>query len=177
MRLLLRITSQQGFQDEPWWPPTTAFTAVIAVTAVVIHVGLTLLFLVRTVHRSQKTQYTYEGDQGPSIRAVDDRPAMGNHARYGVRPARSDDDSHGARMLPPHGGAMWKFNDAGQSFLLQGSRTNKHCSSPGAGCRADSSSHNCCDTARRLVRSIARGNSALPSFVSACSTSRTFSRL
>ena len=54
MRLLLRNTSQQGFRDEPWWPPTTGFTAVIAVTAVVIHVGLTLRFVIRTVYRSQK---------------------------------------------------------------------------------------------------------------------------
>jgi len=177
VRLLLRITSQQGFQDEPWWPPTTGFRTVIAVTAVVIHVGLTLLFLVRTVHRSQKKQYTYEGDQGPSIRAVDGSPVVGNHACHGVRPSRCDDDSRRARVLPPHGGAMWKLRDAGQSFLLQGSRANKHCPSPSAGCRADSSSHNCCDTAGRLIRSVDGGDCPFPSFVSSCATSRTVSQL
>ena len=149
----------------------------IAVTAIVIHVGLTLLFLVRTVHRSQKTQYTYEGDQGPSTRAVDGSPVVGNHARHGVRPSRCDDDSRGARMLPPHGGAMWKFHDAGQSFLLQGSRTNKHRSSPSAGCRADSPSHAGCDTSSRLVRDVDCGDVKFPSFVSSCPTSRTISRL
>ena len=72
---------------------------------------------------------------------------------------------------------MWKFHDAGQSFLLQASGTNKHGSSPGADGRADSPAHNCYDTAGRLVSNIARGDSAVPSFLSSCPTPRTISRL
>jgi len=91
--------------------------------------------------------------------------------------SRCDNDSCGARMLPPHGGAMRKFHDAGQSFLLQGSRTNKYCSAPGAGCRTGSSPHDCRDTSSRLVRDVDCGDVKFPSFVSSCPTSRTISRL
>src|ERR1035438_3597160 len=80
-------------------------------------------------------------------------------------------------VLPPHGGAVRKLRDAGQSLLLQGPGTDEHCSSPGAGCRSGSSPHNCCDTTSRIVRRVARGNSAIPSFVSSCPTSRTVSWL
>jgi hypothetical protein len=72
---------------------------------------------------------------------------------------------------------MWKLHDAGQSFLLQGSGTNKYRSAPGAGYRADSSSHNCCDTAGRLVRGVDFSDGPFPSFVSSRATSRTISRL
>jgi len=80
-------------------------------------------------------------------------------------------------MLPPHGGAVWKLHDAGQSFLLQGSGTNKYRATPGAGCRTGSSPHHCCDTAGRLLRGVARSDAALLLFASSCPTSRTISRL
>jgi hypothetical protein len=54
---------------------------------------------------------------------------------------------------------------------------NKHRSSPGPGCRTGSSPHHCCDTSGRILSGIARSDSALPSFVSPCPTSRTISRL
>lgn len=141
--------------------------------------GLTIIVVGRlaVVYRSQRKQYTHESDKNPSLRAADDRPAVGNYAGYGVRASGCDHDSRGTGVLPPHGGAVWKLDDAGQSFLLQGSGTNKQCSSPGAVCRADSSSDDCCDTAGRLVRGVARGHSRFPSFVSSCPTSRTVSRL
>jgi len=72
---------------------------------------------------------------------------------------------------------MWKLHDAGQSFLLQGSGTNKYRSTPGAGYRAHSPSHNCCDTAGRLLRGVARSDAALLLFASSCPASRTISRL
>jgi hypothetical protein len=129
------------------------------------------------VYCSQRKQYTNESDKNPSIRVADDCPAVGNHAGHGVRPSGCDNDSRGTRVLPPHGGAVWKFDDAGQSFLLQGSGTNEHCSSPGAGRRTVSSPHDCCDTCGRVIRRVAYGNSALPSFVSSCPTPQTVSRL
>jgi hypothetical protein len=102
---------------------------------------------------------------------------VGNHAGHGVCSSGCDNDPRGAGMLPPHGGAVRKLHDASQSFLLQSSGTNEHRSSSGAGCRAGSSPHNCCGTAGRLIGSSAPGDSALSSFVSSCSTSRTVSRL
>jgi hypothetical protein len=140
--------------------------AVIAVTALVAYSGQHHCGCKNSVHRSQQKQYTHEGDENPSIHASDDRPVVGNHAGDGMRPSRFDNDSRGTRMLPPHGGAVWKLDDAAESFLLQGSGTDQHCSSPGAGCRTDSSPHHCCDTPSRIVRGVARGDSALPSFVS-----------
>jgi len=118
------------------------------------------------VHRSRRKQYTNESDKDPSIRATDDCPALGNHAGDGMRPSGCDNDSRGTGVLPPHGGAVWKLHDAGQSLLLQGSGTNEPCSSPGAGCGSDSSPHNCCDTSGRIVRRVAAGDSVFPSFVS-----------
>jgi hypothetical protein len=128
-------------------------------------------------HSSQKTQYTYKGDENPSIRAADDRLVMGDHAGHGVCSAGGGHDSRGTGMLPPHGGAVRKFHDAGESLLLQGSGTGEHCSSPGAGCRTASSPHHCCGTTGRLVRSFAGGNRVRPPLISSCSTSRTVSRL
>ncbi len=123
------------------------------------------------VSRSQRKQYNHGDGEDPSIRAADDCPAVGNHPSHGVCSSGCDNDPRGAGVLPPYGGAVWKLHDAGQSFLLQGSGTNEYRPSSGAGCRAGSSPHNCCGTAGRLIRSSARGDSALPSFVSSCSTS------
>ena len=83
--------------------------------------------------------HTHGADHDPRIRAPDDRPVLGNHASHGVRSSGRDNDSRGTGVLPPRGGAVRKLDDAGQSFLLQDSGTNEHCSSPGAGCRAGSS--------------------------------------
>jgi len=80
-------------------------------------------------------------------------------------------------MLPAHGGAVWKFHDAGQSLLLQGSGTDQHRSSPGTGCRTGSSPHNCFGTTDRLASGFAGGNGACPPLISSCSTSRSVSRL
>jgi len=43
---------------------------------------------------------------------------MGDHASHGLCPSGCDNDSRGTGVLPPHGGAVWKLHDAGQSFLL-----------------------------------------------------------
>jgi hypothetical protein len=87
-------------------------------TAVVVYVGLTSSLEVRTfVHRRQKTQYTYESDQSPSIRAADDRLVMGGHTSHGLCPSGCDNDSRRAGVLSPHGGAVRKLHDAGQSLL------------------------------------------------------------
>jgi len=126
---------------------------------------------------SQLRPYIDEVDENPRIRAPDDRPVLGNHASHGVRSSGRDNDSRGTGVLPPHGGAVRKLHDAGQSFLLQDSGTNEHCSPPGAGCRAGSSPYDCCDTAGRLVRRVAGGDSRFPSYISSCPTSRTVSRL
>ena len=129
------------------------------------------------VYRSQRKQYTHESDKNPSIRAADDRPAVGNNAGYGVRASGCDHDSGGAGVLPPHGGAVRKLHDAGQSLLLQGAGTDEHCSSSGAGCRTGSSARDCGGTAGCIVGGVARGNSSLSPFISSCPTSRTLSRL
>lgn len=126
---------------------------------------------------SRRKQYTHEGDKNPSIRAADDCLVVGNHAGDGVCPSECDNDSRGAGVLPSHGRAVWKFHDASQSLLLQGAGTDEYGSSPGAGCRADSSAHDCCGTAGRLVRGVDRGDGSFPSFVSSCPTPRTIFRL
>ena len=152
--------------------------AVIAVTAIVVHGGLTSVVRSKNVFVAVRKRSRLDaGDQDSRLRAADDCPAVGHHAGHGVCPAGGDNDSRGTGVLPPHGGAVWKLHDAGQSFLLQGPGTNKHGSSPGAHGRAYSSAHNCCDTAGRFASNIARGDSALPPFVSSCTTSRTVSRL
>jgi hypothetical protein len=70
------------------------------------------------VYRGQPKQYTYEVDENPRIRTVDDCLSVGNHASHGVRSSWGDNDTCGTGVLSPHGGAMWKLHDAGQSFLL-----------------------------------------------------------
>ena len=118
------------------------------------------------VYRSLRKQYTDESDKDPSIRAADDCPAVGNYAGYGVCASGCDHDSRRAGVLPPHGGAVRKLDDASQSFLLQGAGTDEHCSSSGAGCRSGSSAHNCCGTAGHIVGSVAGGSSSLSLFIS-----------
>ena len=140
--------------------------------------GRTIMVIGRLIvaYRSLRKQYTDGSDKNPSLCAADDRPALGNHAHYGVRASGCDNDSRRTGVLSPHGRAVRKLHDARQSLLLQGAGTDEYCSSPGAGCRTGSSAHHCCGAAGRFPRDIARDNGALPSFVSSCPTSRTISR-